>query len=135
MKRFFYFLGWTIFIGFSIYLGVIYQHFLQQEARLTFNLMPVVLFTFIFSIGVGIILRLPKLINEIKQNKQWMFDWIKFIAIGLPSLSISLIYIFMFYLPESMTAFIPQAIFLSDPTIQLISGVVFGYILVDTLKK
>lgn len=53
--------------------------------------MPVVLFTFLFSIFIGIMFKLPKFIDEFKQNKQWMFDWIKFIAIGLPSLDASIV--------------------------------------------
>ena len=79
--------------------------------------------------------RLPKFINEIKQNKQWMFDWIKFIAIGLPSLCILLINTLKIYIPENMIEFIPQTIFLTDSTIPLIAGGVFGYVLIDSLKK
>ena len=144
MKRFFYFFGWTIFIGFIVYLGVKYQQFLiyqeflqntQKESSSTFILMPVVLFTFLFSIVIGIMFRLPKFIDELKQNKQWMFDWIKFIAIGLPSLCISLTHLLKFYLPEGITAFISQTTFFSDSTIQLIAGIVFGYVLIDSLKE
>ena len=78
MKRFFYFFGWTIFIGFIIYLGVKYQQFLiwqeflqntQKESSSTFIQMPVVLFTFLFSIVIGIMLRLPNFIDELKQRK------------------------------------------------------------------
>lgn len=93
-EKVFYFLSRTIFIGFIIYLGVKYQGFLiyqeflqntQKESSLTFNQIPVVLFTFLFSIVIGIMFRLSKFIDELKQNKQWEFDWIKFIAIGLSS--------------------------------------------------
>ncbi len=144
MKRFFYFFGWTIFIGFIIYLGVKYQNFLihqkfiqniREESSLTFYLVQAVLFSFLFPIIIGIMFRLPKFINEIKQNKQWMFDWIKFIAIGLPSLCILLINTLKIYIPENMIEFIPQTIFLTDSTIPLIAGGVFGYVLIDSLKK
>lgn len=135
MKRFFYYFGWTIVISFIIYLGAKYQLRLQQEASVLFNLKPVILFSFIFPIVIGIILRLPKLINEIKQNKQWTFDWIKFTAIGLPALFVSLLYVFIFYLPESISLIIPLEIFMRNPTIQMIAGVVFGFILLDSVKK
>ena len=79
-------------------------------------------------------LRLPKFIDELKQNKQWKFDWMKFIAIGLPSLCISLTHL-QFYLPEGITAFTSQITLFSDSTIQLIAGIAFGYVLIDSLKK
>lgn len=135
MKRFFYYFGWTIGIGFILYLGAKYQLHLQHKAIVTFEITPVILFATIFSFTIGVLLRLPKLISQIKQNKQWTFDWIKFSAIGLPSLCILFIYVFILYLPESILPFIPQAIFLQSPTIQMIAGVVLGYILLDSIKK
>ncbi|MFD2130302.1 hypothetical protein ACFSKI_03465 [Pseudogracilibacillus auburnensis] len=135
MKRFLYYFGWTIVIGIIIYFRAKYQLRLQQEASVTFEIVPVVLLSTIFPFAIGMLLRLPKLLNEIKQNKQWTFDWIKFIAIGLPSLCILLIYVSLFYLPESILLLMPQAIFLGNPTIHTIAGVVFGYTLLDSLKK
>lgn len=135
MKKFFYYLGWTVSIGIIIYLGSKYQLSLEKEADETFNVVSVVLFSSIFSIITGILLRFPKLINEIKQKKKWGFDWIKFSAIGLPSLLILLIYLFIIYLPVSILQFIPQVLYLGNSSIQIIAGVVFGYILLDSLKK
>ncbi|MBO1004892.1 hypothetical protein [Pseudogracilibacillus auburnensis] len=76
MKRFLYYFGWTIVIGIIIYFGAKYQLRLQQEASVTFEIVPVVLLSTIFPFAIGMLLRLPKLLNEIKQNKQWTFDWI-----------------------------------------------------------
>lgn len=135
MKRLSYYLGWTIVIGFIIYAGARYQLLLQQKASANFTLMPIILYSFIFSIVIGILLRLPGLINEIKRNKQWTFDWIKFVAVGLPSFVIALFYVVMYYLPEGILSFVPQAIFLVSPTIQMLAGGVFGFILLDCLKK
>lgn len=135
MKRLFSYFGWTIIIGFIIYLGAKYQIRVEQEAAATLEVIPVVMFSSIFSIVIGMLLRLPKLIKEIKLNKYWAFDWIKFIAIGLPSLCVSLIYVSKYHLPESIVQFIPQAIFLGNTTIQITAGVVFGYILLGSLKK
>lgn len=135
MKRFLYYLVWTIAIGFIVYLGAKFQLWLSQEAEVTYNLFPFYLFSLIFPIVIGMMLRLPKLVNEIRQNKKWTFDWAKFIAIGLPSLLILSMYVLLFYLPDSMQLFIPIAIFLGSPFIQIIPGVVFGYILLDSVKK
>lgn len=135
MNRFLYYLGWTIAIGFIIYLGATYQIRLEQEASKTFNLMKVLLFQTIFSVVIGMLFRLPKFIIGMKQKTEWTFDWIKFLAIGGSSLFILLIYVFIFFVPESVLPLIPQTIFLGSQTIQMLAGVVFGFVLVDSLNK
>ncbi|MGJ9459846.1 hypothetical protein [Oceanobacillus sp. CF4.6] len=116
-------------------MGTKYQIRLEEEASINFELMPVVLFATIFPIVIGLFLRLPRLIIEIKENKQWTFDWVKFIAIALPSLYI----ISMSILPYSPLGAgsikIPEINMIGSPTIQIIAGVVFGYTLLDSLKK
>lgn len=135
MKRFFYYIGWTIIIGFIIYLGAKYQFDLRQEAQETFDLSSFVLYSSIYSIGIGILIRLPRFINEIKKNGKWGFDWIKFLAIGLPSIFVLLIYISVSHLPQSILPFIPELILFGNTTIQIMAGVVFGYVLLDCIKK
>ncbi|SET93966.1 hypothetical protein SAMN05421676_11192 [Salinibacillus kushneri] len=84
MKRFLYYFGCTVIMGFVFYLGVKYQIRLEEKADITFDLMSVLLFSAVFPIFIGMSLRLPKLIVEIKENKQWKFDWIKIVAVGVP---------------------------------------------------
>lgn len=136
MKRFFYYFGWTIVIGLFVYFGARYQFLLKQEVKNTFNLYPFVLFSTFFPVVIGILLRLPELINDIKQHKQWTFDWVKFSAIALPAFCILLMYLLM-YSPvgESILPFVPKLVLLGDSTIQLIAGVVFGFTLLDSVKK
>ncbi|MFD2043049.1 hypothetical protein ACFSTA_01865 [Ornithinibacillus salinisoli] len=97
--------------------------------------MPVVLFGTIFPIVIGLFLRLPKLLIEIKQNKQWTFDWIKFIAIALPSCYILSMSVLPFSSLGVNSIKIPEIIMIGSPTIQIIAGVVFGYTFLDSLKK
>jgi hypothetical protein len=102
---------------------------------MNFELFPVVLFATVFPIVIGLLLRLPRLIIEIKENRKWTFDWIKLIAVGLPTLTILSMSIIPFSsLGESFIK-IPEIIMVGSPTIQIIAGVVFGYILLDSLKK
>ncbi|WP_245804788.1 hypothetical protein [Halobacillus hunanensis] len=100
-----------------------------------FELFPVIMFAAIFPIVIGLFLRLPKLIIEIKENKQWTFDWVRFIAIALPSLYI----ITMSILPYSPlgqgSISIPEIILIGSPTVTTIAGIVFGYVLLDSFKK
>src|SRR5699024_6740170 len=119
MNRFFYYIGWTGAIGLIIYLGALYQIHLEEESGRTFNVMPVLLFKTVFSVIMGMLFRLPKFINEIKQESKWMFDWSKFLAVGGPALFILLLYVFTFILPGSVLPLIPQTIFLGNQTIQI----------------
>ena len=135
MKRFFYYFGWTLGIGFIIFLGAKYQMRLELEAMATFELAQVVWFSSIFPIVIGILLKLPKFLNEIKQNKQWTFDWVKFIAIGFPSLCILIIYVSMPHLPQSILPFIPQLIFFGKSNNSNDSRSCVGYILLDCIER
>src|SRR5690625_717871 len=132
---FLYYFSWTVFIGFIIYLGTKYQVQLENEASKNFELMPVVLFTTLFPIVIGLFLRLPKLIIEIKQKKQWRFDWIKFIAIGLPTFLVISLFILPFTSLGEGIIIVPEILWIASPTFQIIAGIVFGYILLDCLKK
>lgn len=135
MKRFFYYFGWTIAIGFIIYFGTRYQDWLEEQSSMNFEILPVVLFSTLFPIIIGLLLRMPKLIIEMKQKIQWTFDWVKFIAVALPALYIITISILPFSLLGEGGIRIPQIIMVGSPLIQIIAGIVFGYILLDSLKK
>ncbi|WP_245976855.1 hypothetical protein [Oceanobacillus arenosus] len=112
-------------------MGTKYQIRVEEEARNNYEIIPIFLFGTIFPIVIGLFLRLPKLIIEIKQNKQWTFDWIKFIAIALPTLYI----ISMSILPLGGSIKIPEYMINGNPTILIIAGTVFGFTLLDSLKK
>ncbi|MEC5423499.1 hypothetical protein QGM71_08315 [Virgibacillus sp. C22-A2] len=135
MKRFLYYFTWTIGIGVFIYFGLKYQIHIEEKAKMEFQLLPVVRFAIIFPVLIGLVLRLPKLIMEIKEKRLWTFDWVRFVAIALPSLII----ILMAYLP--FTSFggnlvpLSQIMLIGGPTITTVAGIVFGYVLLDCLKK
>lgn len=122
-------------IGFIINWGMKYQSRLEEIAKMEFEQLPIIMFAAIFPIVIGLLLRLPKLIIEIKENKQWTFDWIRFIAIAIPSLYIITMSILPFsplskgYMP------IPEIILIGGPTVTTVAGIVFGYVLLDSLKK
>ncbi|QFT89599.1 hypothetical protein FIU87_13140 [Bacillus sp. THAF10] len=134
MKRFlFYFLS-TIVIGFIFFLGYEYLGTVSEEAKRTYNMTPLVILSTIFPILMGMLLRLPKLIMEIKENKQWTFDWIKLTAIGIPALYIAVIP--LVYITFEINMWLASEImFTSNTTLITMAGVVFGYLLLDSLKK
>src|SRR5699024_1459233 len=101
-----------------------------EMAKREFKLLPVIIFSAIFPIVIGILLRVPKLIIEMKENRKWTFDWVRFVAIALPAFFIITIPI----LPYS-SYFITNIILIGDPTITVIAGVVFGYVLLSCVKR
>src|SRR5690625_536601 len=131
IKRFLYLLAWTVVVGHLFYWGMKWRYQLEQVANAEAKLLPIVLFSIIFPIIMGVLFRLPKLIIEIQNNKKWTFDWSKFIAIGLPTLLILIIY------SISYLGIIPAIhfILISGTTLATTAGIIFGYILLDSLKK
>src|SRR5690625_798770 len=104
---------------------------IEKEASIEFRMLPVVLFTVIFPIVLGVLLRLPQLIIEIKENKKWIFDLPKFMAIGLPTLLILLYYI----ISGLGMVVAGHFILISVSTIATVAGIIFGYSLLDCLKE
>ena len=131
MKRFFYYFAWTIGIGLIIYLGMKWEFRLKETASTDFNILPVVLFSAIFPIVLGMLFRLPQLFIEIKESKKWSFDWTKFLAVALPALLIVVLYIL------SYLAIVPVVLLLliGSQTLVTVAGIVFGYTLLDSFKK
>ncbi|WP_019414191.1 hypothetical protein [Paenisporosarcina sp. TG20] len=133
MKRFLRYLAWTVFIGVIFYLGTKFQVSLEKEAAITFDSMPGLLFTTVFMIVMGMLLRLPKLISEIKEHKRWTFDWIKIVAIGLPALYIAILPL-MTLTSLGTDLLFANAVVTSGQLVK-IAGIIFGYVLLDSLKK
>ncbi|MCG7346290.1 hypothetical protein MHZ92_19460 [Sporosarcina sp. ACRSL] len=134
MKRFSFYFVSTVVIGYILYLAVGYQERLRLEAAETFNYLAFITPLTVFPICFGLLLRTPKLVLEMKEKKQWSFDWIKFVAIGIPSLYITM-------LPMLQALFGVKLLFgrvllLGNPiAFTTIARIVFGYVLFDCLKK
>ncbi|MFZ3579727.1 hypothetical protein [Virgibacillus sp. DJP39] len=134
MKRFLGYFSLTVVIGALSYLGTRYQVLLEKEVDTYYQILPVLVYSTIFPIVIGFFLRLPKLMNEMKEKKRWTFDWVKIVALTLPALCITMLpllsYIFGMNLIMANELFV-----LNEPTYAKIAGIVFGYSLLDSLKK
>ena len=133
IKRFLFHFVWTLVIGFVFYLGLNYQVKLQEESAANFDLKPFIIFATVFPIFIGMLFRLPKLIIEIKEKKLWSFDWMKVAAIGIPSLYVALIPILSISFGMNLLL-ARELMLLGDLTFSTTAGIVFGYILLDSLK-
>ena len=134
MKRFLFIFFSTAVIGFVFYFGMDYQMRLREKSAIIFDIKPYISFASFFSIFIGMLLRLPKLILEIREKQRWSFDWMKFIVIGIPSLYIAMIPLFAIVYGMNLW-FSNVVMLLGDITFTTIAGVIFGYVLLDSLNS
>lgn len=134
MKRFLFIFLSTVIVGGVFYMGMDYQMRLRERSAIVFNIKPFIIFTSIFSIFMGMLLRLPKLIIEIKDKKRWSIDWVKVLVIGIPSIYIAMIRLLAIVYGKNLL-FFNEVMLLGDFTFTYIAGVIFGYVLLDSLKS
>lgn len=111
-----------------------YQMELREKSAIIFDMKPYITFASIFPIFIGLLLRLPKLIIEINDKKRWSFDWMKVIVIGIPSLYIAIIPLLAIVIGPNWL-FTKTFLLLGDMSFTAIAGVIFGYVLLDSLKS
>lgn len=134
MKRFLFIFLSTVIVGGVFYMGMDYQMRLREMSAIVFDIKPFIIFTSIFSIFMGMLLRLPKLIIEIKDKKRWSIDWVKVLVIGIPSIYIAMIRLLAIVYGKNLL-FFNEVMLLGDFTFTYIAGVIFGYVLLDSLKS
>ena len=91
MKSFLYYLIWTILLGFILYFGTMLHLNLKESIRYDANFTPYLLYVIFFPIVFGLLLRLPKLIQELREKQRISYDWIKLVGINTPILLFLLI--------------------------------------------
>ncbi|MBT2570744.1 hypothetical protein [Planococcus sp. ISL-110] len=134
MKRFFYYFVWTLAIGLILYFGMELQEQVAERSQMTFNLFPLQAYMALFPVVIGLLIRIPKFILQLKKRKSWTFDWVLFAAIGLPALYLVL----MAFVPFSPLGEgwlpIPQILLIGGTTVPTIAGLVFGYVVLESFK-
>ena len=134
MKRFLYYFIWTLAIGFVLYMGMQFQQQVAERAQRTFNPFLLQAYIALFPVIMGLLIRTPKFILQMKKRDSWKFDWVIFAAIGLPALYIVL----MAFVPFSPmgAGWLPilDIIYLGGSTVPTIAGLVFGYMILDGFR-
>lgn len=135
MKRFLRYFISLLIIGIIIYLGLSYKLHLEREAAKTYTILPLIRFSFVLPIIIGMLLRLPKLIVEIKEKKQWTFDWIKFVVIAIPALAVASSPFILYTSIGKYFSYFGELVSSQNTLLMTVGGIVFGYVLLDSLKK
>ncbi|WP_096156409.1 MULTISPECIES: hypothetical protein [Bacillus] len=132
MKNFLKYFAWTIAIGAIFFIGLTYQKHIIQTGMYSFNMYPAIIYTITFPIVMGMLLRLPKWLTESKNNATWKVNWPKLLAVGIPTLFITLVPLLYFTESAAKIPFMAHFIHLNDTTIP---GLILGYIILDSIKK
>lgn len=135
MKRFVYYFVSTIIIGVLIYLGVKYQLYLGDQAKMTFDIVPVITFASLFPITIGVLLRLPAFLIEVKEKRPWTFDWVKIGAIAIPALYIALVPLLSLTSFAENLPFVLEIMLTGDSALITTAGIVSGYVLLNSIKE
>ncbi len=134
MKRFLYYFSCALAIGVLLYFGMQLQSVLHERSDATFD--PTLLYVFIalFPVVIGLLIRAPKFVLQLRESKVQKFDWAVFLAFGIPALYI----IVMTFLPFSVIGQgwlrIPGIVLVGGTTVPTIAGLVFGYLLLDSIR-
>ncbi|WP_261856880.1 hypothetical protein [Clostridium folliculivorans] len=108
----------------------------DKEKQMTFQVMPLILWSMFIFILLGLLLGLEKLILESKKDGRWKINLPKLIFLGIPSLYFSL-GILIYYSPSiSQVLSYPIQFFLQN-NIDFFSvfQVIFGYVISSSFIK
>jgi hypothetical protein len=134
LKRFIMYFLWSFIIIAILYFAARITTSLKLQIPQTYNGNSYFIFSWLFPIILGMLLRLPHLVNEVIQRKRWSFDWIKLSAIGLPLLYVSSVPLMYLGIPRIYPE-IAIAFTFTNMTGSQIAGVISGYIILDSLKE
>ena len=141
LKRFIILLSYTLFVIYIYIWGEGYQLYLRNLASQTFNRDRYIVFSYvIFPIVIGLVISLPKFIIEMRKRGKWQIDWIKFIAIGIPVLYLTIFPLVLVFSSQTQGSGLPllNALYPAPLSFHMpikLSGVVFGYILLSVPYK
>jgi hypothetical protein len=136
MKRFFVYFFITVVFGFLIFWGFKIPLMIKERYMFEAPLKVLMIFSTIFPIFIGVLLRLPQLIIEIKEKRKWSIDWVKLTAIGIPTLYVSQMLILYFFTPFGSSLPFGRILMQNaDIPLPTIAGIIFGYIVLDSLKE
>lgn len=135
IKRLIGYFLYIIFVISLLVIGMGWERHLKLLTGRTYSPYPHLVFLAIFPIVIGIILAIPKIIRKAKEQGNWHFDWVMFIAIGTPTLYVAISPALYFspigiYLPR-----IGTVTFTYSATPQIICGVIFGYLILSVFDK
>jgi len=137
LKRGIKYLSITIGVVVLLYFEGKAQIYLRQLSDHSYNVMYNLAGMTFLPVIFGLILAIPQLVRRTKKTGSWKYDWVKFIFIGLPAITVAMFPIHYFFTP--LGHILPMwfmTVFNASPhQFCFAGGTVFGYILIHSLEK
>jgi hypothetical protein len=134
LKRFLIYFSYTVFFIYSFSLGLFWERKLQMLAGWTYDPYPHAIFMVAFPVTLGVLLGAPLFISRLKETGRWYFDWVMFLAAGIPALFVNLLFVLSFFTPVGRYLRIFKAVLMA-PAPQLTCGILFGILVLASFKK
>ncbi len=137
IKRFVIYFIYILVVGYLIMKGNDFFRYLREVYLIKYDPTYLWIWFAVFPILVGILLALPYLLSIINKPGKLQFDWVKFLAVGIPSFyaAITPIYILICLNHPEFVLKLSDYIFMLHERLIVISGVVFGFVLVSSFYK
>lgn len=134
MRRFLFYFLYTLFVISLLLLGSKIIELLRILSGRTFNPVPLYLFYTFYSVLIGLVVAMPHLIKNWRQEGKLSLNTNKLLGVGIPALGANLSLIL--YALSPLGKIIPQVfLFFYNLKIISISGMIFGYIVLTSLEK
>ncbi|MBO8138407.1 MAG: hypothetical protein H0Z40_09790 [Desulfotomaculum sp.] len=139
IKRFLGYFLYMVFIGFVLYWGDAYEHYVKKQIAITYDTRLMMLHRAFFPVVLGVLLALPRFTGTVREPGRWCMDWVKLLAVSLPCLYIA------FFMPtffSPLGSLFPRWLMWSGYKLTAHSslpitvfGIIFGYTLLTALNK
>lgn len=131
IKRFLAYLTYVVIVAYIMIASNEFLEYFGYKHDVNSPLFYFILLSF-FPVFIGILLALPKFISTLKKPGSLQFDWIAFLAIGLPALCVA---ITPFVSLTHIAAFWPLTELITYHDFLTLGGIVFGYISLNAFYK
>lgn len=133
MKRFGFYLAYSLGMIAFLIGALSYRESLQQQAKMEFDVLPLMIFDHVYPVLFGMLFATSVLWRRYKENRLKGFVWSEFLALGLPSLYIALTpWLYYTNVPS-----LPLMKFFATHNLNgpLLFGFLFGFTTIHSIRK
>ncbi|SDO49509.1 hypothetical protein [Alkalicoccus daliensis] len=120
---------WAVAIGIILLGGGQLYFYFENIARTSGDILPRTLFVILFPLFIGILLRIPRLLQEKRADRRWKVQWAKILFIVIPAAYVPAALLFAFLPFEFTLPFTFSFIRLFETNIPSLISLICGYTL------
>ena len=129
-----YFCYTLVMIGALIVFLLIYKS-LNKQAEMNYNFIPVVTFSLLYPIVLGVLFALPGLLKRVRKDNAKGFNLGKFLGVGIPAVYVMVAPLLSFTNIISIDLPLTHVLLSQYTGGVMIFSFVFGYITIDCIRR